>query len=144
MPTGGEAAAAGKRKVPEPSEAMVTPDKRAAKQPAGSTASSAAPRRSLFCSKHTEDQAAQQDAEECTSKPSHVGRSCSQSASQGRCSAAPREAQAACKRLFGICASKDTMAAYFENQVRKSHEELWARLELVSAQVATVRWMWIA
>ena len=56
----------------------------------------------------------------------------------------PREAQAACKRLFGICASKDTMAAYFENQVRKSHEELWARLELVSAQVATVRWMWIA
>ncbi|CAL8461590.1 g1121 [Coccomyxa elongata] len=142
-------AAQGKRKLPEPPEAMVTPDKKI-HVPTGSTGSSA--RRILFNNKkHRElpDAAVLQgeDFEEVQSKnqlcpPVPSGACPMGEPAQMHCSGNLR---AAAVGLFGNMPKAQQMGEYFqvaEQQVRQRFQERWGVDSHTGRPVESGRWQW--
>ena len=133
MPAGSEASQ-GKTKLPEPSDAMMTPDKKI-QAPTSSTGSSA--RRILFNNlAHQDPEPAGQaaaDGEEVQSKPRPLQHSCAVSSPVS--SAAPQDIRAAARSLFGICPSSEKMGQYFqaaEMQVGPHKLAFWGTLGSLS------------
>ncbi|CAK0747668.1 hypothetical protein CVIRNUC_001781 [Coccomyxa viridis] len=145
----GEKASEGKRKLPEPPESMVTPDKKMP-VPTGSAGSSA--RRILFNDVHhkkeMDDISGGEEAEEVQSRSrlylerngrSRLGNSAGSSGGQRQVS------RLAARTLFGNMPSREQMNRFFETteqQVRQAFQERWGVDPNSDVVLSNGQWQW--